>query len=181
MQPTLKVTSANSTRALQPIKRAAWFLLVTNCVYGQFNLPKPETPLLGAAVSGNSAAVKQLLKGGANPNEGRLLGLPPVMFPLMMQNREMFQAFVDAKADLQVRDQSGATTLMWAVYHDQASPEVIQRVLKAGVDPNARDSRGDTALVWAMRVRRLSELYSYVVTTPFGKRIDWRSPMALYS
>lgn len=139
------------TRTTQRATMAIWILLAGNCAYGQFNLPKPETPLLGAAASGNSAAVKQLLQSGVNPNEGRLLGLPAVMFPLMMQNREMFQTFVDAKADLHIRDNSGATTLMWAVYHDNASPDVIQQVLKAGVDPNARDARGDTALVWAMR------------------------------
>ena len=155
MQPTLPANSTTHAvpmpRTIQRARMAIWLLLVSNCAFGQFNLAKPETPLLGAAASGDSAAVKQLLKAGANPNEGRLLGLPAVVFPLMMQNREMFQAFVDAKTDLQVRDMSGATTLMWAVYHENASPEVIQQVLKAGVDPNARDARGDTALVWAMR------------------------------
>jgi uncharacterized protein len=112
---------------------------------------KPETPLLGAAASGDTTAVKKLLKAGANPNEGRLLGLPAVMFPLMMQNAEMFQSLVDANADLQLRDSTGATTLMWAVFNEDADPAVIQRILKAGVDPNAKDSKGDTALVWAMR------------------------------
>jgi ankyrin repeat protein len=155
VQPTLQAkpnTHAISiARTIQRAKIAIWILLASNCAYGQFNLAKPETPLLGAAASGDAAAVKQLLKAGANPNEGRFLGLPAVMFPLMMQNLEMFQAFVDANADLQVRDKSGATTLMWAVYHEKVSPGVIQQVLKAGVDPNARDGNGDTALVWAMR------------------------------
>jgi hypothetical protein len=130
---------------------ATFVLLVSHCAYGQFGLPKPETALLGAAVSGDASAVKELLRAGANPNEGRLMGLPAVMFPLMMQNRAMFQSFVDANADLQVRDKSGATTLMWAVYNEDADLAVVQQVLKAGVDPNARDSKGDTALVWTMR------------------------------
>jgi len=138
-------------RTIQPAIIAISVLLAGNTVKAQFNLPKPETPLLGAAVSGDTPAVKQLLKAGANPNEGRLLGLPAVMFPLMMQNREMFQSFVDARADLKVRDHQGATTLMWAVYHEDANPAIVQQVLQAGVDPNARDSKGDTALVWAMR------------------------------
>ena len=63
----------------------------------------------------------------------------------------MFQAFLDANADLQVRDKLGATTLMWAVYNADTDLEIVKRLLKEGVDPNARDSRGDTALVWAMR------------------------------
>ena len=137
---------------MQPTRTiATWILLLGNVACAQFNLSKPETPLLGAAVSGDAAAVRQLLQAGANPNEGRLLGLPAVMFPLMMRNTEMFQAFVDAKADLKIRDNSGATTLMWAVYQENASPRIIQQVLKAGVDPNARDEKGDTALLWAMR------------------------------
>jgi hypothetical protein len=130
---------------------AVWILFVSNSVYSQSGLPKPETPLLGAAISGNTAAVKELLQAGANPDEGRLVGLPAVMLPLMMQNRDMFQAFWDAKADLQVRDRFGATTLMWAVYNADADLEIVKQLLKEGVDPNARDAKGDTALVWAMR------------------------------
>ena len=155
MKRTLQINSRTHQIAIAGAMRRATMaicvLLAGNCAYGQFNLPKPETPLLGAAASGDTAAVKQLLKAGANPNEGRLVGLPAEMFPLMMQNREMFQAFVDANADLRVRDNSGATTLMWAVYNEHADPAVVQQVLNAGVDPNAHDSKGDTALVWAMR------------------------------
>jgi hypothetical protein len=122
------------------------------CAYGQFSgFKPPSTPLLGAAASGNTAAVKELLKSGTNPNEGKFAGLPPVMFPLMMQNREMVQAFIDAKADLTVRDENGATTLMWAVYNDDADAQILQDLLKAGVDPKARDNKGDSALIWAMR------------------------------
>jgi hypothetical protein len=155
MKRTLQTNSKTHQTAVagtMPLAMAAiWILLVSRYAYGQFDLPKPETPLLGAAASGDTAKVKELLKAGANPNEARLLGLPAVMFPLMMQNREMFQSFVDANADLQVRDKSGATTLMWAVYNEDADPEIVQHVLKAGVDPNAQDSKGDTALTWAMR------------------------------
>jgi N-acyl-D-amino-acid deacylase len=140
-----------------PVRNMAWLATIATWalraggVYGQFNLPAPETPLLGAAASGNNRAVQAQLKAGADPNEGRLVGLPAVMFPLMMQNREMFQAFVEAGADLQVRDKTGATTLMWAVYNEDSDRTVIQQILNAGVDPNARDGNGDTALVWATR------------------------------
>ena len=155
MQRTLQTNSKTHRIAMEgairPAMRLTYVLLAGTCAYAQFGMPKPETPLLGAAASGDTAAVKQLLKAGANPNEGRLIGLPAVMFPLMMRNREMFQSFVDAKADLRVRDQSGATTLMWAVYSEDADPAVVQQILNAGVDPNAQDSRGDTALVWALR------------------------------
>jgi len=127
---------------------AAIFIVLASA-YGQ--LAAPETALLRAAVSGDAVAVKELLRAGNNPNEGRFIGLPAIMFPLMMQNREMLQAFLDAKADLNVRDKLGATTLMWAVYNADPDGAVIQQLLNKGADPNAQDSRGDTALVWAMR------------------------------
>ena len=138
-------------RTLPHVLRAAGVLILVVRAHGQFNLPKPETPLLAAAASGDTKDVRQLLQAGANPNEGQLLGLPPVMFPLMMQNRDMLRAFLEAKADLRVRDKSGATTLMWAVYDGNADPEIIQTILAQGVDPNTRDEKGDTALMWAMR------------------------------
>ena len=72
---------------------AVWILSAGNSVFGQIGLPKPETPLLGAAISGNTAAVKELLKAGVNPDEGRLVGLPAVMIPLMMQNRACSRHF----------------------------------------------------------------------------------------
>jgi ankyrin repeat protein len=153
MRRTLRTNSRTHqmamTGAMRRTMMAMCVLLAGNCAYSQ--MPKPETPLLGAAASGDATAVKKLLKAGANPNEGRLLGLPAVMFPLMMQNAEMFQSLVDANADLQLRDSTGATTLMWAVFNEDADPALVQQILKAGVDPNAKDSNGDTALVWAMR------------------------------
>ena len=142
-------SSCLPARTLSRIILCAW--MAAGLAYGQFNLAKPETPLLAAAASGDTAAVRKMLQSGANPNEGHLLGMPPVMFPLMMQNREMLQAFFAAKADLQIRDTAGATTLMWAVYDGGPNPDIIRRILDAGVDPDARDAKGDTALVWAMR------------------------------
>ena len=153
MSTTLRLypQSSRIARTLPHVLLAAGVLILVARAHGQFNLAKPETPLLAAAASGDTPAVKQLLKAGANPNEGRLLGLPPVMFPLMMQNRDMVRAFLNAKADLRVRDKSGATTLMWALYDGNPDPETIQKILAGGVDPNTRDEKGDTALIWAMR------------------------------
>src|SRR5262245_54305950 len=123
-----------------------------SCAYGQFSgFKPPNTPLLGAAASGNTAAVRKLLQSGVNPNEGRFAGAPPLMFPLMMQNHEMVRAFLDAKADLNVSDTNGAGVIMWAVYNDDTNAEILKDLLKAGADPNAKDLKGDTALNWAMR------------------------------
>jgi hypothetical protein len=91
------------------------------------NLPVPETPLLGAAASGNTRAVEELLKAGA-------FGLPAVMFPLMMQKRETFSVR-RRRGDLQERDKTEATTLMWVVYCEDADPPARTRDLTEHVGP----------------------------------------------
>ena len=142
----------------------ACILLASECASAQFtNIAPPSTPLLGAAASGDTAKVKELLKAGANPNDGCFLGIRPVGFPLMMQSREMFQAFRDAGVDFASRCDPGTTALMWAAYSGDSSVDFVEPILKAGVDVNARDKNGDTALLWALRsgnlamVRRLEQ------------------------
>lgn len=142
MRPTNSIRCAMAAMSL---------LLAGNCLHAQFPDLTPATPLLGAAASGDTAKVKALLQAAANPNEGCFFGLVPVAFPLMMQNREMFQAFLDAGVDLQARCGSGATPLMWAAYNSDGDPAFAASILKAGVDVNARDKNGDTALIWALR------------------------------
>jgi len=151
MQPTpLK-------RIKGPVMTIAWILLASDSASAQFTgIAPPSTPLLGAAASGDTAKVKDLLKGGANPNDGCFLGIRPVGFSLMMQNREMFQAFREAGVDLTSRCDPGTTALMWAAYSTDSSVDFADPILKGGVDVNARDKNGDTALVWALRSGNLA-------------------------
>ena len=135
----------------------AWILLASDSASAQFTgLAPPSTPLLGAAASGDTAKVKGLLQGGANPNDGCFLGIRPVGFSLMMQNREMFQAFRNAGVDFAARCDAGTTALMWAAYSTDSSVDFADPILKGGVDVNARDKNGDTALVWALRSGNLA-------------------------
>ena len=91
MQPTTRKRIKGSMMAI------AWILLASDGASAQFTgQAPPSTPLVGAAASGDTAKVKDLLKAGTNPNDGCFLGIRPVGFPLMMQSREMFQAFREA-------------------------------------------------------------------------------------
>lgn len=130
----------------------AWILFASQKAPAQFTgIAPPSTPLLGAAASGDTAKVKDLLKAGTNPNEGCFLGIRPVGFSLMLQNREMFQAFREAGVDFTSRCDPGTTALMWAAYSTDSSVDLAEPILTAGVDVNARDRNGDTALTWALR------------------------------
>ncbi len=46
----------------------------------------PPSPLSGAAMKNKLSEVRRLLEQGANPNEGRMIGFPPVFFAAMHQN-----------------------------------------------------------------------------------------------
>ncbi len=112
----------------------------------------PPTPLLGAVLRNDAVEVKRLLGQGADPNEARFLGFPPIFFPVMYQNAEVFNALVDRGADVQARDRVGSTTLMWAAFNETGRTELVEQLLTLGVDPNAKNQNGETALVWALRL-----------------------------
>src|SRR6185295_16309824 len=97
------------------------------------------------------AVVKRLLGEGADPNEARFAGFPPIFFPVMSQNAEMFQVMLENGADVRLRDRAGSTTLMWAAYNDMGKTELVEQLLKLGVDPESKNQSGETALTWALR------------------------------
>jgi len=111
----------------------------------------PPTPLFGAVMHNNTAEAKRLLATGADPNEARLLGFPAVFFPVTFRNLEVFRAMVEKGADVQARDASGSTALMWAVFNEAGDPTMVEELLRLGLDPNARNQAGETALTWAAR------------------------------
>jgi hypothetical protein len=111
----------------------------------------PATPLLGAAIRNDTAEVRRLLKSGANPNEGQLIGFSPVFFAVINHNIEMLRAFAEGGADLKATDASGSTILMWAAYDEAGRPDLVEELIRLGLDPSARNKNGETALTWALR------------------------------
>ena len=111
----------------------------------------PPTPLLGAVIHNKTAEAKRLLAAGADPNEARLVGFPAVFFPVTFRNLEVFQAMVEKGADVQARDASGSTALMWAAFNEAGDPTMVEELLRLGLDPNAKNQAGETALTWAVR------------------------------
>lgn len=111
----------------------------------------PPTPLLGAVVHNNTTEAKLLLAAGADPNEAQLVGFPAVFFPVTFRNLEVFHAMVEKGADVQARDASGSTALMWAAFNEAGDPTMVEELLRLGLDPNAKNQAGETALTWAAR------------------------------
>ena len=54
-------------------------------------------------------------------------------------------------ADLQLRDRSGSTLLMWASFDEAGRTGMLEELLRLGMDVNAKNTQGETALTWALR------------------------------
>jgi len=111
----------------------------------------PQTPLIGALLHDDTTEAKRLLERGADPNEGQFLGWPPVLLAIMRQNLEVVRLMAAKGADLEVRDRSGSTALMWAAFNETGDATLVEELLRGGADPLAENQAGETALVWALR------------------------------
>jgi len=142
----------------------------------------PPTPLIAAVMHNNTEEAKRLLAAGADPNEARLVGFPAVFFPVAFRNAELFHAMVAKGADIQARDASGSTALMWAAFNEAGDPALVEELLQLGVDPNAKNQAGETALIWASRrgnTRVVTVLEKAGASNPDGVRDSVQRAIAL--
>lgn len=126
-------------------------LLASAFLPGQIPDFRPATPLLGAALTNDTQAMKRLLSEGADPNEGRFFGSPALVLAIINSNQSAVKAMLARGADAKVTDRHGSTTLMWAVGSESPDIAIVDELLKHGVDPNARNNMGESALTWAVR------------------------------
>ena len=94
------------------------------------------TPLMRAASADNSAAIKILLKHGADPNLSTDDGWSPLHVAALRGAVHAAQALVDGGARVDAEDSYGWTALALASQH--RSPEIVRLLLAAGSDPNGR-------------------------------------------
>src|SRR5262245_41414456 len=111
----------------------------------------PQTPLIGALLHNDTAAATRLLERGADPNEGTFVSMSPLALAILRQDPELVRLMAAKGADLNVRDRSGSTALMWAAFNETGDATLVEALLKLGADPLATNNAGETALVWAMR------------------------------
>src|SRR5262245_3895186 len=111
----------------------------------------PKTPLIGALLHNDVAEAKRLLAGGADPNDSGFVGMPPIVLAIVRQNVDLVRMMVARGADLNARDRSGSTALMWAAFNETGDARLVEALLELGADPAAANQAGETALVWALR------------------------------
>lgn len=85
-------------------------------------------------------------------NEGESLEDPdetPLMQAAAKADLQAIQQLLAAKPDVNARDQSGQTALIYACRNPQATPALVKALLADGADPNIRSRNDYTALAWA--------------------------------
>ncbi len=121
------------------------------CLQAQIPDFTPQTPLIGALLHNETAEAKRLLETGADPNQGRFVGFPPVFLAIMRQDAALVKLMAAKGAALDFRDRSGSTALMWAASNENGSADLVEELLRLGADPLAVNKTGDSALTWASR------------------------------
>ena len=110
--------------------------------------PAPSSNALFEAIrAGDSAAVRDLLKGGADLNARNDIGDTPLMAAALNADAAVLELLLKAGADINAANQAGATALMRAAtFEDKARLLVV-----SGADVKARSRLGNSALILAAR------------------------------
>jgi hypothetical protein len=82
----------------------------------------PPAPLFGAVLDNNTTEAKRVLAQGADPNQGRRIGSPAIFF----------QAKVENGADVQARDISDSTALLWEAFTEAGNSRAWVSIRTSG-------------------------------------------------
>mgnify|MGYP005848790517 CR=1 FL=1 len=105
-------------------------------------------PLHRAAWRDDLAAVRQLLKDGADAKAANRYGVTPLSLACTNGNAAMVELLLEAGADPNTTQPGGETVLMTAARTGNA--QAVKALLKRGADVHAKENhRGQNALMWA--------------------------------
>jgi hypothetical protein len=122
-------------------------------VRDNINVPYPSgrTELMYAVQEGDIKEVRALLSKGANVNAtDRFEDMTALAYTRDLENgaaREITRLLIDAGADVNLKDRTGLTVLMRAVYKDS---KLVKMLLAAGAKADDKDMYGTTVLMHAV-------------------------------
>lgn len=99
--------------------------------------PKPGE-LVRAAQSGNTQAVRDLLKRGANVNDRSGRGDTPLIWATYLEDKESVFLLVAHGADISARDDLGKSAMDWLVHSNKVE---MMAVLNSAVEQRAEAKR----------------------------------------
>lgn len=137
----MQVYIPGRTTPLPPRIVCAFFLLPV------FAQAADSIRLVDAAAQEDLAALRSLLRDGANVNERATDGTTALHWMVRAESMEMVDLLLTAGADVKAADRYGVTPLYLAC--TLGNHPLIERLLKAGADPNAAGRSGETLLMTA--------------------------------
>ena len=95
-----------------------------------------HTPLMRAALDGNTERVKELIHQGADINQRDDNGRTALMFAVINMHYETMKVLLEYGADVQAKSDQGGTALMAAAMVGDLT--MVQALLDKGADVHAR-------------------------------------------
>ncbi len=162
--PNVTVHSDDNNRIDQTLSIAAvtaevdvTALATITATSGVVAISSPTQPLVKAAVADDLTAVNQVLTENPNANiRDEATGSNALECSVRNGNREIIQALLWAKADVNSRDSNGQTPLM--MMNEQSTTDLVWDLLNAGAKVNLHDNDGETALMAAAIVNNAEVL-----------------------
>ena len=109
--------------------------------------------LVDAAQSGDTAAVRHLLKEGADVNASRPDGFTALHWAVQSEKADIADLLIRAGATVSGPDKYGVTPLLLACTN--GSVPMVDRLLESGANPNAAQAYGETVLMTCARTGAL--------------------------
>ena len=88
-----------------------------------------------------------LFTNSVNVNSTNNVGRTPLILASINGNRDMTQALINLKADLNIKDKDGNTALMYSTFNNKIS--LVNIFITAKADLNIQNNVGATALIFA--------------------------------
>jgi uncharacterized protein len=115
----------------------------------EWRSPKDESPLMIAAMKGQTEVVRKLIARDADVNKP---GWTPLHYAATGGHLEILQILLDENAYIDAESPNKSTPLMMAAKY--GSPAAVRLLLEAGADPRLRNELGLSAVDFAQQANR---------------------------